>query len=301
MKYYEVNFSIKCQPEVIGDVCDVLSAMVGDAGFETFCQTGGGLCGYVQQQLFSRESVDEAIAAMPFPGVEISYTIEEAEDRDWNEQWEQGGFEPVVVECGASGKGGEARPAILIHDGRHTTPSLNLPPSAITVEIDARMAFGTGTHETTRMICRLLSAVGVGGKTVLDCGCGTGILSIVALKMGAERAVAYDIDEWSVDNTRHNAVINRVDDRISIAHGDASILNKVEERFGIVMANINRNILLADMPQMKRVMAAGGVLLLSGFYTDDVGLLSERGAELGLEVVTVDSDNGWAAMMLTAR
>ena len=136
---------------------------------------------------------------------------------------------------------------------------------------------------------------------LLDCGCGTGILSIVALKMGAERAMAYDIDEWSVDNTRHNAVINRVDDRISIAHGDASILNKVEERFGIVMANINRNILLADMPQMRRVMSPGGVLLLSGFYTDDVSLLSERGAELGLEVATIDSDNGWAAMMLTAR
>jgi ribosomal protein L11 methyltransferase len=122
-----------------------------------------------------------------------------------------------------------------------------------------------------------------GIRRVLDCGCGTGILGIAAMKLGASECVGYDIDEWSVDNTRHNAVINCVE--VTPLHGDASVLEKVEGTFDLVMANINRNILLQDMPQFRSKMAPGARLVLSGFYTDDIPLLTKKAASLNLTSV----------------
>ena len=133
---------------------------------------------------------------------------------------------------------------------------------------------------------------------VLDCGTGTGILGICALKLGASQAVGYDIDEWSADNARHNAVINRVDDRFESLLGDSSILNKVEGTFDVVMANINRNILLADMPRFRQKMADGGVLILSGFYAEDVPMLASRAQELGLHPVRQMEDDNWTCLVL---
>ena len=134
-------------------------------------------------------------------------------------------------------------------------------------------------------------------KRVLDCGTGTGILSIAALKLGAREAVGYDIDEWSVDNARHNAVINRVDDRFTSLLGDVSILKEVEGTFDLVMANINRNILMADMPMMHEKMAPGAYLILSGFYTGDIPMLTERALHLGMTLVAQDEDNDWACLV----
>ena len=133
---------------------------------------------------------------------------------------------------------------------------------------------------------------------MLDCGSGTGILGITAMKLGARECVAYDIDEWSVDNTRHNAVINRVE--ITPLLGDATILNKVEGTFDIVMANINRNILLADMPMFRQKMAPGAHLILSGFYTADIPLLTDRAASLGLALVSQREDGDWACLLFSA-
>ena len=135
---------------------------------------------------------------------------------------------------------------------------------------------------------------------VLDCGTGTGILSICALKLGATEAVGYDIDEWSVDNARHNAVINGVDDRFTSLLGDATILNKVEGTFDLVMANINRNILLNDLPLFRQKMAPGAVLILSGFYTADSPLLIDKAATLGLALRQQQADNDWACLTFRA-
>jgi ribosomal protein L11 methyltransferase len=132
---------------------------------------------------------------------------------------------------------------------------------------------------------------------VLDCGTGTGILSICALKLGATEAVGYDIDEWSVDNARHNAVINRVDDRFTSLLGDATILNKVEGTFNLVLANINRNILLADMPAFRQKMAPGATLILSGFYTSDCPMLIDKAATLGLTLQKQKEDHDWACLV----
>jgi ribosomal protein L11 methyltransferase len=297
MKYYEVKFNIS---PFSTDAADIVAALAGEAGFETFEQSDDSLTGYVQQQLFDEDVLQTMLQGFPLPGISISYTVTEAEDRDWNETWEQQGFEPIVVSLG----GDEANDSVLIiHDGRHlpqdiSLTSLNTQPSAIAIEIDARQAFGTGTHETTRMMCRALMALDLQQKQVLDCGTGTGILAIAALKLGARAAVGYDIDEWSVDNARHNAVINSVDDQFTSLQGDATILNKVAGPFDVVMANINRNILLADLPTFAGKMSPGATLLLSGFYQEDIPMLVERAETTGLHLERQYSDNHWACLQL---
>ena len=278
MKYFEVEFTIL---PYSADASDVLAAMAGEAGFETFEETETGLKGYIQQSQYEAASLQTVIEEFPFENTTISYEVKEAADRDWNEQWEQEGFEPIIIADN-----------LIIHDGRHLP---DITPD-ITIEIDAKLAFGTGTHETTRMICSTLLELHPKGR-VLDCGTGTGILSICALKLGAKEAIGYDIDEWSADNARHNAVINQVDDQFTSLLGDASILNKVEGTFDLVMANINRNILLNDMPQFVSKMNAQAILILSGFYTDDCQLLIEKAQTFGLTLQQQKEDQQWACLV----
>lgn len=278
MKYFEVEFTIS---PYSADAADLFASLAGEAGFETFEETETGLKGYVQQSLFDEDALRECIEDFPFEGTSIIYNVREAEDRDWNEQWEQEGFEPIVI-----------ADQLVIHDGRHL-PEVD---SKVQIEIDAKLAFGTGTHETTRMICTQLLKLAKG--RVLDCGTGTGILSICALKLGATEAVGYDIDEWSVDNARHNAVINHVDDRFTSLLGDAKILENIDEKFDIVLANINRNILLADMPMFVSKMHEGSLLILSGFYSDDCEILIEKAHSIGLKFVSKTTDHDWACLVL---
>ena len=284
MKYFEAEFTIT---PYSADASDLLAALAGEAGFETFEETATGLLGYVQQDIFDRSALDAVLNDFPFEGTTITCDIREAEDRDWNEQWEQEGFEPIIV-----------ADRLAIHDGRH----LPATPYLITIEIDAHLAFGTGTHETTRMICETILELmdqATVKPTVLDCGTGTGILSICALKSGAQKAIGYDIDEWSVDNARHNAVINGVDERFESLLGDASILNKVEGAFDLVLANINRNILMADLPMFNKKMADGAHLILSGFYTSDNTLLIEKAETLGLTLQTKKEDHDWSCLVFS--
>ena len=278
MKYFEVEFTIS---PYSADAADLFASLAGEAGFETFEETETGLKGYVQQSLFDEDALRECIEDFPFEGTSIIYNVREAEDRDWNEQWEQEGFEPIVI-----------ADQLVIHDGRHL-PEVD---SKVQIEIDAKLAFGTGTHETTRMICTQLLKLAKG--RVLDCGTGTGILSICALKLGASEAVGYDIDEWSADNARHNAVINRVNDRFTSLLGDASVIDTIDGNFDIVLANINRNILLADMPKFVSKMHEGSLLILSGFYSDDCEILLEKAHSIGLEFVSKTTDQDWACLVL---
>ena len=283
MKYYEVNFTMEAPAELMQDARDILSALAGEAGFETFEDTDEGVKGYVQQGLFDEALLKALIGDFPLPSCTVAYTVSEAEDKDWNEQWEQQGFEPIVV-----------NDTLVIHDGRHL-PSDIRPQTSI--EIDAHLAFGTGTHETTRMMVGQLMSLDLTDKRVLDCGTGTGILGIAALKLGAREAVGYDIDEWSADNARHNAVINMVDGQFTSLLGDASILKEVSGQFDVVLANINRNILLNDMEAFVGKMAPHSTLLLSGFYEQDIPMLEEKAASLGLKKQTQQHDGDWACLM----
>lgn len=283
MKYFEVSFTVTPFSD---DACSLLMALAGEVGFESFEETAAGVTGYVQRQLFSADVLDSVLADFPLPGTSISYTVGEAPDADWNEQWEQEGFDPISVNG-----------LLTIHDGRHM-PETATP---IMIEIDARLAFGTGNHETTRMICRLLLDMQVGGLSVLDCGCGTGILGICALKAGASRVVAYDIDEWSVENTRHNAVINGVSEQMEVMHGDAGVIGRLTDRFDLVLANINRNILIQDMPRFAAVLKPSGRIVISGFYTADVSRLADCAASHGLVVGQTVTEGDWAAMLLVRQ
>ena len=295
MKYYEVDFIMTPCTQ---DAQDILSALAGEAGFETFEETATGLKAYVQQALFDEDALHFALEGFPFENITITYSIQEAEDKDWNEQWEQEGFEPISLPLPPS----KGRGNLTIHDGRHLPNEV----SHLSIEIDAHLAFGTGTHETTRMICSMLLDMPLEGKRVLDCGCGTGILGICALKLGADSVVGYDIDEWSADNTRHNAVINRVDDRLTVLCGDASVLSNftttpddLSSGFNLVLANINRNILLNDMEKFRSVMAPKSQLILSGFYKNDCALLESKAQTLGLSLKATRTDGDWACLLFS--
>ncbi len=287
MKYYKVNFTISCQQTALLDDCrDLVAALAGEAGFETFEETEDGLCGYVQQALFERETLDEVLTDFPIEAATISYNVSEAEDQDWNATWEAEGFEPIVVG------------PLVVHDGRHLPDQTE---NKTLIEIDAQLAFGTGTHETTQLMLGMLCAQPLANKTVLDCGTGTGILAIAALKQGAQKVTAYDIDEWSVDNARHNAIINMVDERLEVLHGDAHILDHITETFDVALANINRNILLEDMPRFANKMKKGSKLILSGFYKEDIPLLEEKAATLFLQKDKEETNGEWASLEFTLQ
>ncbi|MBP5340494.1 MAG: 50S ribosomal protein L11 methyltransferase [Prevotella sp.] len=290
MKYYQVTFTISLPAGslLLGDARDVLAALAGEAGLESFEETAQGLTGYVQQTLFDQPLLASLLDEFPLPDCTVNFSVSEAEDRDWNEAWEQAGFEPICLDVPAEKGGG----TLVVHDSHHAAPDVNQPVTDIV--IDARLAFGTGTHETTRMMVASLAALDLGGKRILDCGTGTGILAIAALKLGAREAVGYDIDEWSTENARHNAALNGVGDRFTPLLGDVSILKEVEGQFDIVVANINRNILLADLPQIATKLNAGGRLLMSGFYASDIPLLAEKAGEQGLSVEATSQDGDWA-------
>ncbi len=286
MKYLVAQFDIKAKaPQTLETACDLLSDLLGQVGFEAFEETQDGLAAYIQEDMFDKGGMD-VLQDFDMPDVEWSYEMEKVEDKDWNETWEQGGFEPIVIDD-----------KCIIYDAKHPIPSTLHP--TINVGIDARQAFGTGNHETTRMVISALFDMQTEGKRILDCGCGTGILGIVASLLGAKEVVGYDIDEWSVENTQHNATINHISN-IEVFHGDARVLSHVSGVFDIVMANINRNVLLADMHHFHDVMAKGARLILSGFYSEDVPILLEEAKKEGLECVSQATANNWACLILMA-
>lgn len=286
MKYFVANFKIECEAELMQPARELLSAAACEAGFEAFEDTDDGLLGYVQRPMYDKEALDAAIADYVPEGAVVSYAVEEVPDQNWNQGWEDEGFEPIGVSDN-----------LVIYDAKHTDREMFAgDDNVMRIFIEARNAFGTGTHQTTRMILRRLLAMDVQGKSVLDCGCGTGILGITASRLGANPVLGYDIDEWSADNAQHNAALNGVEN-MSVMLGDASVLDNVEDRFDIVIANINRNILIADMPAFRAHMKEGAQLILSGFYEADVPMIEAAAKEHGLSLCDVVTDEEWACAL----
>lgn len=283
MKYYQVIFTIN---PLSKDACDILSALAGEAGFESFEETDCGLKGYVQVENFDKEALDSSIASFPIEGVKITYELSEVDDEDWNSTWEEHGFEPILID----GK-------CVIYDARDKEKIDNdssMPQ--LKIGIEAKQAFGTGTHETTQMMVSTLLDMDLNGKHVLDCGCGTGILGIVAAKRGAGEVVGYDIDDWSVRNARHNAELNGVS--LEVFEGDKGVLSHVSGVFDVVLANINRNILLADMDAFCDVMSKEALLVISGFYDEDVDVLLEKAKSLNLSKISMKEKDHWTCLVL---
>lgn len=264
-------------------------AMAAEVGFESFVDEDDSLNGYIQTEQIDKEEIDRMIADFPMEGTIIEYVCSEMEDKDWNEEWEKGGFDPIWIEdkCVIY----NANSSLSIPEPKDS------PAHVLRIAIDAKMAFGTGNHETTRMIVGYLLEYDMTGKRVIDCGCGTGILSIVAKKMGAEEVVSYDIDEWSVENTQHNAELNNVE--LEVLEGDKNALTHVNGLFDVVMANINRNILLDDMQAYEDVMQLDGIMILSGFYEQDAPILLERAEELGLKEKMRLISGDWCCLVLS--
>jgi len=292
MKYNTARFKIfrkdggAMDAGTMQDARDIVAALAGEAGFESFENTDEGTDGYMQAAKTDMDAIDAALRMFPLEGIGVTYTMEEAEDKDWNSLWESSGFAPISI-------GGRC----VIHDTMHTDGTV--ADGTMDITIDTRQAFGTGTHETTRMIVAQLLDMDVRGKDVLDCGCGTGILSIVASKCGARSVTGYDIDEWSVRNTEHNARINMAEN-IRAVHGDAGAMAGMDCCFDIILANINRNILLEDMPAMRSKMREGSVLILSGFYENDEQMLKDRAGQLGLKPVRTERTNGWSMLVFSS-
>ena len=277
MKYYEVKCVLNPFSQ---EAADLLSATLSEIGFEAFSVTEDGLTAYIQQSEWDEDKMRQSVQDFFLPDVGISYSCAVAPDEDWNQVWEEEGFQPVVI-------GDE----VVVHDVKHT----DVPPAKYDILITPRLAFGTGSHQTTRLILRTLACLDLEGKHVVDAGTGTGILAIVAAKCGAREAIAYDIDEWSVENTLHNAELNDVS-CITALCGDSSVLSHVSGVFDVVLANINRNILLADMRHFAEVLATDGTLILSGFYEEDVALITTEAQKHGLHPVGTTTENHWACV-----
>ena len=290
MKYFVANFKIECEPELMQPARELLSAAACEAGFEAFEDTEDGLQGYVQRPLYNKEALDEAIADYMPEGATVTYDVEEVPDQDWNQGWEEEGFEPIGVSEN-----------LIIYDAKHTDMNMFAGNDGVMrIFIEACNAFGTGTHQTTRMILRRLLGMNLNGKKVLDCGSGTGILGIVASRLGADRVLGYDIDEWSSENAKHNASINGVGN-LDVMLGDASVLDVVDEEFDVVIANINRNILINDMSAFKRHMKNDGCLILSGFYESDVPMLEKAAMDNAMSLKDVVTDEEWACALFEAN
>ena len=281
MKYSEVTFTILPYSETASDV---LSALTAEIGFESFVECEGGMQAYVQQSLFDEAALKAILSDFPMPDTQITYTITEPEDKNWNEEWEKNFFQPIVI---------EGRCVI------HSTFHKDYPKAEYDIVINPQMAFGTGHHETTSSILGALLEADLKGKSVLDMGCGTSILAILASMRGADRVTAIDIDDWCVNNSRDNIALNHLNN-ITVELGDASLL-KGREPFDVVIANINRNILLNDMHAYVDCMHSGSEIYMSGFYVEDIDAIRQCGENLGLEFVGYRKKNRWAAVKLIKK
>lgn len=276
MKYFEFTFDTHPCTETVNDV---LAAVLGEAGFESFVGREGGLTAYIQQSLYNEETLKTELANFPIPDTEITYVFTEAEDKNWNEEWEKNFFQPIVIgnRC-------------VIHSTFHQ----DVPKAEYDIVINPQMAFGTGHHETTSLIIGELLDSELTGKSLLDMGCGTSILAILARMRGAQPCTAIDIDEWCVRNSIENIELNGVTD-IAVSQGDASALAG-KGPFDVVIANINRNILLNDMKQYAACMHPGSELYMSGFYVDDIPVIRQEAEKNGFTFVHHQEKNRWAAV-----
>ncbi|MFI3297031.1 MAG: 50S ribosomal protein L11 methyltransferase [bacterium] len=275
MNYIQVTFRTDQVEEFANDL---LAAFLGEIGFDSFEENGRGLIGYCPENLFSIDEVKQVINSLPIENPKlIQYRTELIEDKNWNSVWEQNEYQPIEIseEC-------------IIH------PSNKKPAQSYRYDIiiNPVQAFGTGYHETTRLILRKLMRYDLSGYNVLDMGTGTAILAIMASMRNAKHIVAIDIDEWSKLNAIENVKLNNIEN-ITVELGDASLLCNYQENFDLVLANINRNILLNDMSEYVSTMKSGATLLMSGFYSEDLQIIQEKAAELGLNYVEHITDNNW--------
>ena len=282
MVYMEVAFAITPNTEIAQDI---LAAQTGEIGFESFVETPEGINGYIPLKLYNEEELKEVIANFPLPDTNITYQAEEQEDKDWNEEWEKNFFQPIVI----------AERCVI-----HSTFHKEIPPMEYDILINPQMSFGTGHHETTNLIVSRLLETELEGKSVLDMGCGTSILAILASKRGATPITAIDIDDWCVSNSADNIRLNHIDN-INVRLGDANLLRNERPCFDLIIANINRNILISDMDAYALCMTKGSRIYLSGFYVDDIPAIKEALQRNALTYIEHHETPRWAMVIAEKR
>lgn len=274
MDYIEFLFKYTLENDYIADI---LSAELGEIGFESFVVGNEGLTAYIPADLYDEAKVKDLIANFEYDK-NISYSQQFVKGQNWNEEWEKHYFQPIILgdDC-------------VIHSTFHK----DIPSAQYDILIDPKMSFGTGHHETTSLMLRALLNSDVKGKSLLDMGCGTAVLAILAAKKGATPITAIDIDEWAYNNSLENISLNNVES-IRVEMGGAELLGA--EKYDIILANINRNILLHDMHRYAACMHSGSELYMSGFYERDIPVIDEEAQKHGLQLLGHEEKNLWVAV-----
>jgi len=254
---------------------DIFIAQLGAIGFESFSENKWGFEAYIQQEKFSKDQLDAALA---WEGVECSYELREIEQVNWNEEWEKN-FDPIEVD-------GRVYIRAPFHQER---TGFEYP-----MLIEPKMSFGTGHHQTTHMMIQWLLETSTEGTRVLDMGCGTGILGILAGMRGASHVHGIDIDTWCIENTLENAQRNDVDMSAVVGGADALV-----ETYDVICANINLNVLLADMKRYADALSSGGTIFFSGFYQENIPALREAAEAVGLRYEGVKAREQWRSIKMT--
>lgn len=270
MNYIEYDFTVS--PTEMG--AEILMAELAEVGFDSFEDTPTGIKAYIPKDSWN-EHILQDIYLLSNPEFTISYQITEIEQVNWNEEWEKN-FSPIVVED-----------LCTVRANFHPVPNTRYD-----IVITPKMSFGTGHHETTYMMLQQLLPLSLEGTKVLDMGCGTGILAIMAALRGAHDITAIDIDPWCVENATENVQQNNCS-FITIKEGDVSLI--AGEQYNLILANINRNILLSDIPTYTQALLPQGLLLVSGFYEEDLPAIKEKCQEVGLTYLSHIERNRWVS------
>lgn len=273
MDYVKITF--KLDPVISGR--EVLYADLEVLGAESIIDTDFGAEAYLQVEFFNEDVLDNLMVAA-IPNQKVEYEVEIIEQQNWNATWESQ-FQPITI-----------NDKCVIRAPFHEDSGLEFD-----IVISPKMSFGTGHHETTFLMSQELFDHDLNGKSVMDMGCGTGVLAILAKKIGAGDTEGIDIEEWAYENSVENAELNGVP-TVKFFQGDIEKLKG--KKFEVILANINRNILLADMSEYSRALVDGGKLFLSGFYETDVDTIVKAGNENGLKFVFSKIKNGWAMVHL---
>jgi len=279
MEYTKINCKIEPDIEINREI---LIAELGNIGYESFAETAELVEAYIPSADFSNDDLG-TLFPVGYPGFKFSFSLETIPDQNWNEVWEKNYFQPLMI-----------ADRCLIRAPFHT----DYPKAEYEIVIEPGMAFGTGNHETTSMMISEILEENLIEKTVLDMGCGTGVLSILASMRGADTVTAIDIDSWAVNSVTENAALNNVSNLEVIQGGAESLKDK---KFDFIYANIQRNILLNDMPQYCKVLKHGGELIMSGFYVDDLEPVKKRAIELGLQFIRFTENQKWVAAVFTSK
>ena len=278
--YIEVRFDVEpCE----ATSTDVLAAMLCDVEFESFVPDESGLTAYVKRELYNEAAIADIVTSFPLQA-QINWRAEVIEGQDWNSEWEKNYFQPIVVgdKC-------------VIHSSFHT----DIPKVEYDIVIDPKMAFGTGHHATTSLIIRQLLEMSLDGLSVMDMGTGTGILAILSALRGAEKVSAIEIDEFAYVNAVDNVKING-EPQINVMLGDASLLAN-EEPVDVFIANINRNIITADIAEYAKTLKTGGIMLLSGFYEEDVEVIMSQARLHSLDYQSHTVQDRWTCLRLVKQ